>query len=354
SDARRAELEYVTSERAGFTRHRWGRGFTYRDDAGRTVRSRALRQRFDGLAIPPAWTNVWICGSDRGHKQATGRDAADRKQYIYHPRFITARREAKYRRVAAFGALLPRVRRAVARDLKAPRGEARCALAAIVRLLKSTRARVGHLAYAQAHGSYGLTTLQRRHARLLDDGAVELEFTGKRGQPWRLRVEDEQVQRALRLEATAPDAPLFAYDGGDGAPHRVTADEVNAYLRRVSGQRILAKDFRTWAACVLAVSRLGEAERRGRLEHDADVAVRDAVAAVAQALNNTPPVCRSAYISPRLLETSRVSSYRLGAQERVAGDGTKRLHGAEVKTLALLRAAYPFVGRRAAQPRRAA
>jgi len=304
-DASQAGLRYVELDEPGFSRHRWGRGFTYRDPAGMTVESGAQRRRFSALVIPPAWTDVWICDDELGHVQASGRDAAGRKQYLYHAAFQEIRSQRKYRRMLGLGGLLPRIREAVDRHLREPAHSRRRVLAGIVRLLQLTYARIGHPEYAEQHGTYGLTTLRKRHVSFREDGTVHLTFKGKHGQPWELIVDEADAIDVIRDGISLPGWNLFKFVEA-GTKRDASASDVNLYLHEISGHDLMAKDFRTWAGCVLAFRHLRRAHAEGELHEDMDQAVRETVATVAEVLHNTPQVCRSAYISPNLLEPASV------------------------------------------------
>lgn len=335
ADAKRAGLRYVKLAEPGFERRRWGRGFTYRDARGATVRDPALRRRFAQLVIPPAWTDVWICRDPSGHVQATGRDAASRKQYLYHPAFRRERSRAKYRRMVAFGAVLPAVRRRVILDLNGPAKARVRVVAGIVRLLGRTRARVGHETYAEQNGSYGLTTLRAQHVAMSSGSAI-LSFMGKCGRPWRLEVRDEAVLRVMREGLATPGPRLFTYR--DGKSEFATAAHVNDYLRAASGHCIRAKDFRTWAGCVTATAYL-QSETRTSPEGTTDDMLKDAVREVADVLHNTPAVSRSAYIPPAILATERLERAPEHSKDAQGG-----LTASEYVAWTRLREAYPYPG----------
>lgn len=305
-----AALRYVDDGVAGYERRRWGRGFTYRDWRGQVVRDRELRAYFVGLAIPPAWTEVWICRYRDGHLLVTGRDDAGRKQYIYHPRWREARDQVKYQRVLGFGHVLGTIRRTVRRHLQREGLGRERVLAAVVHLLDASLARVGNDTYAQDNDSYGLTTIRKRH--VIDGDPPVLEFNGKGGKPWSVEVTDVRVAETVRQCLAVPGWELFKYFDADGQKLDVTSDDVNAYLQEISGADITAKDFRTWAGTVLAYREL--------VELDPDEVSRDPVVVaaevVAEELGNTPAVTREAYIHPQVIE-----GYRAGEL------GSSRLSG---------------------------
>jgi DNA topoisomerase-1 len=301
-----AGLRYVLDDDRGYTRRRWGGGFTYRDWRGRTVRSRKLRQRFNALAIPPAWTEVWIARHENDHIQATGRDEAGRKQYIYHERWRAARDREKYDLLIAFARLLPRIRRRVDEDLERE-GLARAkVLAAVVRLLERTLVRVGNDRYARENRSYGLTTIRKRHVEPGDtleagsEGYV-LEFEGKGGRPWRIEIEDPRVAEVVEECLETPGYELFKYVDDEGVKRDVTSDDVNAYLREAGGETVTAKRFRTWAGTVLAAMYLRQVHEEGT-EPETRKQLLRGIERVAEHLGNTPAICREAYIHPAVLE----------------------------------------------------
>jgi len=297
-----AGLRYVSDEEPGFSRQRCGKGFCYRDWDGETVRDKILRKRFASLAIPPAWTNVWICRYDDGHIQATGRDDAGRKQYIYHPRWREVRDRAKYRRMVAFGKRLPTIRASVKTHLRRRTLTRERVVAAIVRLLETSLARVGNAEYARSNESFGLSTLRKKHVRghRSSRRSLLLEFTGKGGKHWEVEVTDSSVISVVMECMEIPGHDLFKYLDADGRMQRVTAADVNEYLQAVAGADISAKDFRTWAGTVLTAKALGELERVHPDAAPRRNIVR-AVESVAEELGNTPSICRSAYVHPEVI-----------------------------------------------------
>ena len=298
--AREAGLRFATDARPGITRQRRGRGFSYRDADGELVRDTGTLQRIRSLAIPPAWTDVWICPDPRGHLQATGRDARGRKQHRYHPEFREHREGAKFDRMIAFAGLLPRIRDRVDADL-ARRGLPReKVLAAVVRLLELTLIRVGNEEYRRLNRSFGLTTLLDRHARV-DGRRVRFRFTGKSGRRHEVTLRDPRLATVVRRCQDLPGQDLFQYVDDEGVPRDVRSDDVNAYLREISGADVSAKDFRTWAGTVLAYRALRalqptDSERQARRN------VVEAIRRTAEHLGNTPAVARRSYVHPRVLE----------------------------------------------------
>jgi DNA topoisomerase I len=299
--ARASGLRYSTDARPGWARRRAGRGFTYKDAAGATIVDPEARRRIAALAIPPAWTDVWICPWPNGHLQATGRDARGRKQYRYHPRWREHRGAENFERMIAFAAALPRIRRHVRRDL-ASRGLTRAkVLAAVVELLERTLIRVGNEEYARLNRSFGLTTLRGRHARVAGH-SVRFRFRGKSGAMHEVGLRDRRLASIIRRCQDLPGQDLFAYVDEDGEVRDIRSDDVNDYLREASGGDFTAKDFRTWAGTVLAYRALralqpedhGPAARRNVVQAMKETAAR---------LGNTPAVARGSYVHPAVLET---------------------------------------------------
>lgn len=293
-------LRYVSDETPGLTRRRSGKGWSYRDAHGAPVRDKAVLARLRALAVPPAWTEVWLCPHANGHIQATGRDAKGRKQYRYHAEWRAARDATKYQHILHFARILPALRARVDQDMAA-RGLGReKVLATVVHLLDTTLIRVGNEDYAQANGSYGLTTLRNRHVDVRGE-SLRFAFRGKSGKEWKLSLRDRRVARVVRACQDLPGQALFQYRDEDGSLQAIDSADVNAYLREVTGEEITAKDFRTWAGTVLAAMALSEFEA-----FDSQAAakrnIRAAVERAAARLGNTPAICRQCYIHPEVLE----------------------------------------------------
>lgn len=298
--ARLAGLRYSTDTRPGIARRRAGRGFSYCDPDGHIVRDRSTRARIRTLAIPPAWTEVWICPDPDGHLQATGRDDRGRKQYRYHARWRVRRDEQKFRRMVAVARALPRIRRRCDRDLRRrglPRDKV---LAAVVRLLELTLIRVGNDEYARLNRSFGLTTMRDRHARVRGS-TVRFRFRGKSGQQHEVDVRDRGLARIVGRCQELPGQELFQYVDKDGNICDVASDDVNAYLKEASGADVTARDFRIWAGTVLTYRSLRVLEPTDD-ERAARRNVVEAVRRSAGILRNTPPVARRSYIHPGVLE----------------------------------------------------
>src|SRR5262245_58978744 len=298
--ARAAGLRYATDSRPGIGRRRAGRGFSYRGPDGDRLTDRAVLRRIRSLAIPPAWTDVWICTDPLGHLQATGRDARGRKQYRYHPAWRRGRDDLKFERLLDVARALPRIRERCQQDLATPGLSREKVLATVVRLLELTLIRVGNDEYARLNRSFGLTTLKRRHARV-EGSAIRFRFTGKSGQRHEVGLRDRRLAAIVRRCQELPGQELFAWVGDDDVPHDVTSDDVNDYLREISGIDMTAKDFRTWAGTVLAYRALRALEPvdDGRAaRHN----VVEAVRLTAGRLGNTPAVARQSYVHPAILE----------------------------------------------------
>jgi DNA topoisomerase-1 len=307
--AEAASLRYVTDGGPGITRFSAGGGFRYRAADGSPVRDLPTRRRIRALAIPPAWTEVWICPTPHGHVQAVGRDARGRKQYRYHSRWREVRDATKYGRLVQFAERLPALRRRVAEDLARPGLPREKVLATVVRLLETSLIRVGNAEYAAANGSFGLTTLRSRHVRV-EGTSLRFEFRGKGGKRHVVDVADRRLARVVRQCQELPGHELFQYVDDDGQRHTIASGDVNAYLRETAGEEFTAKDFRTWAGTVLAARAL-----TGKLsgsETEAKRNVVEAIRAVAGRLGNTAAICRKCYVHPGV-----VDAYLGGTLDRI-------------------------------------
>ena len=293
-----AELRYVNGDEPGLTRRRCGRGFVYLDEDGQALRDRAVRRRLAALAVPPAWTDVWLCIDPRGHIQATGRDEKGRKQYIYHPEWREQRERSKYTHLADFARVLGRLRRRIEEDLAVATPDEPAVLAAAAQLLDLTGIRVGNRSYFDENGTVGLTTLQSRHATIKGD-RIGLKFKAKSGKLVELRLNDRRLAKILLRCEELPGQRLFRYRSSDTI-REVDSARFNDYLRDTSGADITAKDFRTWIGTVTVVETwIGARERPLR--------IKEATTAAAKRLANTPAITRRSYIHPKILEivTSR-------------------------------------------------
>lgn len=297
--AEEAGLRYVSDEGPGISRRKVGKGFSYRLPKGGPVKDAATLKRIRSLAIPPAWTQVWICPHADGHIQATGRDAKGRKQYRYHPNWREARDAAKYEHMLDFAKALPAIRARVDADMKRPGLPREKVLATVVNLLETTLIRVGNDDYAKQNESYGLTTLQDEHVEVKGT-ELRFRFKGKSGKTWDLGVKDRRVAKIIRACQDLPGQELFQYVDETGEVRDVTSADVNAYLREISEKAITAKDFRTWAGTVLAAMALQEFERFDT-QAAAKRNVKQAIERVASRLGNTPTICRKCYVHPEIL-----------------------------------------------------
>lgn len=299
--AKDAGLRYVSDLQPGILRKRSGRGFRYIGTDGAAVRDPETLARIKSLAIPPAWTDVWICPNPKGHLQATGRDSKRRKQSKYHPRWREVRDETKYERMALFGAVLPSIRERVERDLALPDLPREKVLATIVRLMETTLIRVGNAEYAHSNHSYGLTTMRGRHVHI-KGSTVVFNFQGKSGVRHAIDMNDCRLAKIIRRCHDLPGYELFQYLDDEGERHSIDSADVNEYLREITGQDFTAKDFRTWAGTVLACMSLREFDP---FDSDAQAKknVLRAIETVAERLGNTPSVCRKCYVHPAVLES---------------------------------------------------
>ena len=294
-----AALHYATDAAAGIERHRHGKSFTY-TRRGMLVRDAATLARIRKLAIPPAWTDVWISSDPDAHLQATGRDARGRKQYRYHPRWREVRDATKYHRLAELIRALPKIRTAVARDLARHDLDKRKVVATIVSLMETAQLRVGNEEYARQNDSYGATTLRNRHARI-HGNTLELSYRAKSGIERRVRVSDRKLARIVRRVRDLPGQRLFQYVDERGRVRPVSSGDVNDYLRETSGGPFTAKDYRTWAATCAAAMLLCAADHPGT-ERACKRSIKQVLEQVASRLGHTVAICRSSYVHPRLLE----------------------------------------------------
>jgi len=296
--ASEAGLRYVTDALPGWTRRKQRDGFAFLDLNGKPITGARTIERINKLAIPPAYTHVWICPDARGHIQATGRDARGRKQYRYHPRWRKTRDVGKFQRLVAFGEKLPRLRRKLAKDLKLSGMPRDKVLAVVVSLLAETMIRVGNHEYARTNNSFGLTTLRNRHVRFPRGSAI-FTFRGKSGKDHVVELEDEGLAKLIRRCQQLPGQALFQYLDDDGAARPIDSGDVNDYLRDATGEDFSAKDFRTWGGTLAAIEAFvrnpppAEASER-TLAMLQNAAVKE----VAAQLGNTPAVCRASYIHP--------------------------------------------------------
>ena len=334
--AKAAGLRYTTDSRPGIRRVRRGRGFAYIGPDGQPVRAAAELARIRALVIPPAWADVWICTDPRGHLQATGRDARGRKQYRYHPRWREVRDETKYDRMVGFAHALPAVRRKTSAHLRGGQLTRERVLATVVQLLEKTFIRVGNDEYARANRSYGLTTLRDSHVEVKGP-LVRFTFRGKSGVEHEVDLNDRRLARIVKQCRDLPGYDLFQYVDEHGQRQSVGSEEVNAYLKEITGQDLTSKDFRTWAGTVLAAQLLCEFEA---CSSNAQVK-RNIVAAVemvARRLGNTKAVCRKCYIHPAVLDAYSDGSLlaTIADRARKVSRAVDRLTAHEARVLMLL------------------
>ncbi len=337
--AEAAGLRYVNDSVPGIRRRRVGRGFSYFDADGRVIRERAHIRRFLSLVIPPAWSDVWICPIPDGHLQVTARDARGRKQYRYHPSFRAHRDQAKFERMVALSGVLWKVREHVERDIALPGLPRKKVMATMVWLLERTLIRVGSHELAKANNSFGLTTLRRRHVSI-DGATLRFEFRGKSGVAHTVAVTDRRIARIVQRCRELPGRELFQYVDARGRRQIVYADDVNAYLRKITGRELTAKDFRTWTGTMIAAEMLREMGP-APTKREAERNVLRAIDYTAERLGNTRAVSRKYYIHPALIE-AYLEGFVLPPlqkrvwQERLPHGPTLRRHEAEV--LAFLKA----------------
>ncbi len=336
--ARAAGLRHVSDTQPGFGRRGAGARFRYIDAQGRAVRDAETLTRIRSLAVPPAWTEVWICPDERGHLQASGRDARGRKQYRYHRLWHEVRDENKYDRMIAFAAALKSIRRRTKRDLARPGLPREKVLAAVGQLLEKTFIRVGNEEYVRANGSFGLTTLHNRHVDVRG-ARVTFRFRGKSGREHDVGLEDPRLAAVVRRCRDLPGQELFAYVDEAGQILQIGSADVNDYLREITGQDFTAKDFRTWAGTVLALRALQQVPEF----ESASEAKRNVVAAiesVAQTLGNTKAVCRKSYVHPALIDAYLDGSMMTIVPESARRNSTVRRDGLtsdETRLLAILK-----------------
>src|SRR4051812_42366512 len=299
--ARAGGLRYVSDESPGFGRQRAGKGFRYFHTSGKELRDPAHLGRIKSLAIPPAWTDVWICPVANGHLQATGRDARGRKQHRYHPRWREVRDDTKYNRMIAFAKLLPKIRKRVAQDLKLSGLQRNKVLATIVKLLELSLIRVGNDEYARDNNSYGLTTMKDRHAKIRG-AKIVFDFRGKSGKDHTIEIEEPRLAKIVKNCQDLPGQELFQYVDEEGQRQDVRSEDVNEYLREIVGDDYTAKDFRTWAGTVLAAIALRELKKFDT-QAEAKKNIVRAIENVAERLGNTPSVCRKCYIHPAVVNS---------------------------------------------------
>jgi DNA topoisomerase-1 len=337
--AEEAGLCYVNDEQPGYTRKRKGNSFVYYDLEGKVIRDEPRLLRIRRLAIPPAYTDVWICPSPNGHIQATGRDDRGRKQYRYHERWRAIRDENKYDRMLIFGDALPKIRRRLQADLKLPGLPRNKVLATVVQLLERTFIRVGNEEYAKQNKSFGLTTMRNHHVQVRGS-RLRFRFRGKSRVQHEVDVDDRRIANIVRKLQDLPGQELFQYVDEEGQSRDVTSQDVNSYLREITDEDFTAKDFRTWAGTVLVALALNVQEAF-RTKKQAKANVKDAISAVSKILGNTPAVCRKCYVHPAVLESyldgDLIEGLKLKTKQGIE-EKVDDLHEDEVAVLQFLRA----------------
>jgi DNA topoisomerase I len=299
--AEEAGLRYVSDEQPGYTRKRKGKSFQYFDTEGKLIRDEARLLRIRRLAIPPAYRDVWICPLSNGHIQAIGRDDRGRKQYRYHERWRSIRDENKYDRILVFAAALPRIRRRLQADLRLPGLKREKVLATVVELLQRTFIRVGNQEYARQNKSFGLTTMKDHHVKVRGM-KLRFRFRGKGGVQHEVDVSDRRIAKIVRKLQDLPGQHLFQYFDDDSQLCDITSQDVNDYLREITGEDLTAKDFRTWAGTVLTAMALN-AQGEFASKKEATMSIKNAITAAAKLLGNTPTICRKCYVHPVVLES---------------------------------------------------
>ena len=338
-----AHLRYYTDNKPGFTRKASKTvkgGFDFFDLKGARVTDEGEIKRIHSLAIPPAYTDVWICPAKNGHLQATGRDAKGRKQYRYHPKWRETADANKYGRVMAFAAALPGIRKRIEADMAKPGLPREKVLATVVKLLETTLIRVGNEEYAKTNKHYGLTTLKNRHVTV-KGGHLEFNFRGKSGVDHDIELQNPRLARVVQRCQELPGHDLFQYLDENDERHGIDSGDVNAYLQEITGEPFTAKDFRTWAGTVLAALALKEFE-----SFDSEAAAKKnivtAIEHVAERLGNTPSVCRKCYVHPAILESyvdgSMLDALRVKAEKELSGGHLASLKPEEAAVVGLLRA----------------
>jgi DNA topoisomerase I len=297
--AKSAGLVYVSDDRPGIRRASAPKNPRYLDPDNRPIKDKITLGRIKRLAIPPAWTDVWICPKENGHLQATGRDARGRKQYRYHPHWRQVRDENKYNRMLDFAKALPKIRQRIEHDLKRPGLPREKVLAAVIKILETGLIRVGNDEYARTNKSFGLTTMLDRHVDV-NGSTIRFEFRGKSGKYHKIDIEDRRLAKIVSHCQAIPGQELFQYIDDDGKPRDITSTDVNEYLQQIAGTDFTAKDFRTWGGTVLAALALKEFEKSETKKQAKKNLVR-AIESVAERLGNTPAICKKCYIHPEIM-----------------------------------------------------
>ncbi len=348
--AQTAGLRYVSDTMPGIRRRRAGKGFGYVGTDGKAVRDKAVLQRIRSLAIPPAYTDVWICPLANGHLQATGRDVRGRKQYRYHQKWRETRDETKFGRMIAFSEALPKIRRRVEQDLGLPGLPRKKVLATVVRLLECTGIRVGNDEYVRANQSFGLTTLQDQHVEV-SGSTMRFEFRGKSGKTHAVSLNDRRLAKIVRRCQALPGEDLFQFVGENEAQQTIGSGDVNDYLRDITGDDFTAKDFRTWSGTILALAALREIGPSAT-EREAKSAIVKAIDRVAEQLNNTRAVCRKYYVHPMVFDEYRTGNMGNGNGKSPGKTKASPGPGLNAEERAVVRLLQKQTGRTATSSRR--
>lgn len=328
-------LRYVSDSKPGIRRERGEDGeFQYFDAHGQPIDDEKTLARIKSLGIPPAYADVWICPSDNGYLQATGRDAKGRKQARYHPRWRETRDQNKYEHMMAFGDALPKIRKRVEKDLSHPGLPREKVLATVTRLLETTLIRIGNKEYAKDHYHYGLTTLHNRHVDV-EGTTVHFHFRGKSGKEHAIDLRDRKLAGIVKRLRDLPGYELFQYEDENGELQTIQSEDVNAYLREITGQDFTAKDFRTWAGTVLAALTLQEFERFNT-ETQAKKNVVQAIKTVSQRLGNTPAICRRCYVHPAVLDSYLDGTMLQSLEQRAEQALVESLHSLQPEEAAVM------------------
>lgn len=298
--AEEAGLRYVTDQIPGITRKKTRGGYDYFHPNGKPVEDQATILRIAKLAIPPAYKHVWICPMANGHLQATGRDARGRKQYRYHEKWLELGGQNKFTHIQAFGSALPKIRERVDQDLCKQGLPKEKVLATIVWFLENSLIRVGSEEYAKENKSYGLTTMRMRHCKV-EGQVIQFRFVGKRGIKHDVQVADRRLARIVKKLQEIPGQELFNYVDEEGSVKSVTSEDVNSYLKEISGEEFTAKDFRTWTATVMTLAALSGCCEFTKIREKKS-AISQTMKVVSEQLGNTPAICRKSYVHPGLLE----------------------------------------------------
>lgn len=333
--AKAAGLRYVSDATPGIRRKRVGKHFSYLGLDGKPIRDQEELRRIRALAIPPAWTDVWICPNSQGHIQASGRDARGRKQYRYHRDWRKIRDETKYDRLIAFGQALPHIRERVDQDLSLPGLPREKVLAAVVRLLDNTSLRVGNEEYARKNNSFGLTTLRNQHVKI-SGTKIQFHFRGKRGKEHVVGIKDRKLARIVKQCQDLPGYELFQYLDESGERCSIDSADVNEYLHQISGQEFTAKDFRTWAGTVVTVCALTDLGE-GETQTQAKKQVSRAIETAAEHLGNTPAICRKCYVHPEIINAYLNGALLSALKQDNVQAVLESLHGLRPEEIAVLK-----------------